>query len=1145
MAAMLAALLPFGSANAQTKRIELSVKTLDHSKVVSAKIYAGESGTNYFVDSTLSAFTGTAVNVNTLSTVRDLVPTADGFSVQGDADSTTYGLSFIVVKDSVGRTYLYGDLSMKDTGIVRPAALFASGSDTLRAALTAPANMPIYTTAPMTDNNGWLYTSLAAVAANPSATAVSFTGDVVANEPVVLTRELTVSQNGHTLTNNCAGDLFDMSNNASLNWVGGNGAINTTSTTSSSVFMLTNAVVSLGQVNIQSTATVVSLNGTSLLATEGGSMATTSSTNAVIMMRDGSMAAINNTSISGGLYAASMTANCTGTFGISDVAVSALSGYDIPINAYGYAKVALGRQYFRSIDQASSFSDTVYLGRKMVSPVTDSISHSAVLMLGTDSIMSSLKVKHTSGTVTINGGVVNDIEGDNANGTLVLDGIDSVGSLSIGSHATRIVSGRYHNIATPSAASLLIEGGKFEREYTSYLASGHTFMPNSDADSASFHYTVVPGYKVRYKNYDYKGNDTVIAYNNADHKISPRLSSPRYTDTIFIEWFKDSLFTSPWMFLDEELTQDTTLYAKWQVKGAGQHIYKVFYDFVNLDGTDTTVADSVMYAATAGDNIAVGKRTFIGRETSTDTIRFVMPDSDTTVHFVYDLRPYVLTWNAGAGHFSDGSNTKTDTLKYTQPITMVENPAYDGHTFLRWTSFPVDSIMIARDLTVNAVYDVRVCQITWSGDTSAAYTAEPISILSATYKDDDSNAVQAVLTYYFDTLTDTAALKVGTYRVVATPQSSNYTLDENNNTRTFVVTRAIVSVDVATIEFDSVKFADYSRSANVTNIGTLTGVLGSDMLTHNTVARYSDAEAGENKPIVAYFTIDGQDTANYRLDTNAALLTANGVILDSIRLDIDTANNGIAVNVEGYCSGSDTIFFFIESGSPDEYILIFSDDAVANQHFTNNGWTAIASTTPGYLLVDIPADAAMGSYPVGLAFRNSNYPDMPSDTFAFSINVNLPKTYTMPLFDDVIALVDTCHCFTDIQWYHNGVAIEGANDRYYQEVGGLTGEYYVIARMNGTFTRSCTQDDVTTLIADEAATEATVNVYPNPTAARATVNINGSNNQRHTLRVLNMVGVTMEEAEFEGDNTTVDFSNYSNGSYTISIDGIAVRVIKK
>ena len=50
LAAALAVLLPMESLNAQGKPIKLNIKTLDHALVTSATIYAGQSGTNYYVD---------------------------------------------------------------------------------------------------------------------------------------------------------------------------------------------------------------------------------------------------------------------------------------------------------------------------------------------------------------------------------------------------------------------------------------------------------------------------------------------------------------------------------------------------------------------------------------------------------------------------------------------------------------------------------------------------------------------------------------------------------------------------------------------------------------------------------------------------------------------------------------------------------------------------------------------------------------------------------------------------------------------------------------------------------------------------------------------------------------------------------------
>jgi hypothetical protein len=177
-------------------------------------------------------------------------------------------------------------------------------------------------------------------------------------------------------------------------------------------------------------------------------------------------------------------------------------------------------------------------------------------------------------------------------------------------------------------------------------------------------------------------------------------------------------------------------------------------------------------------------------------------------------------------------------------------------------------------------------------------------------------------------------------------------------------------------------------------------------------------------------------------------------------------------------------------------------------------------------------------------FRDSRYPNLVSNPITVNFNINLSSSYTMPLFDNVIALVDTCNCFSNIQWYHNGVAIPGANGFFYREEGGLTGEYFVTADMNGVPTATCPQTDMNTLISENSQS-ATVNVYPNPTTENVTLSISGSENVFHTYTVISTVGVEMMRGAFQGDNFTIDMRNLQHGNYMVNVDGIVVRVIKK
>ena len=98
--------------------------------------------------------------------------------------------------------------------------------------------------------------------------------------------------------------------------------------------------------------------------------------------------------------------------------------------------------------------------------------------------------------------------------------------------------------------------------------------------------------------------------------------------------------------------------------------------------------------------------------------------------------------------------------------------------------------------------------------------------------------------------------------------------------------------------------------------------------------------------------------------------------------------------------------------------------------------------------------------------------------------------------------------------------------------------------MNGNAVQTCEQYDVVTLVEEAASVEATVSAYPNPAVDQVNVTIENSYSATHTLRVMNVMGVTLVNTTFEGNSTVVDFSAFGAGSYTVSVDGAVARVIK-
>ena len=397
---------------------------------------------------------------------------------------------------------------------------------------------------------------------------------------------------------------------------------------------------------------------------------------------------------------------------------------------------------------------------------------------------------------------------------------------------------------------------------------------------------------------------------------------------------------------------------------------------------------------------------------------------------------------------------------------------------------------------------------------------------------------------------------IGTY--VITPKD----VDAYDYAITFVDGTLTVNkahVYVSDAEAQIAKFADGHANAVVLEQGILNGIKLNDPIAHVTTAAFSSADVAEHLTITLSYELTGDAALlnNYNLDPTSDIFTNEGVIIEPFIPDNEekpedkeaTVNEGIEIYAYGYCDGSGySLKYHLESGNPDQYKIDFADS-----RFTDVDWTNLVITgKDGTIDIEIPVDMPTGDYTMTVYFRDSRFDWLESRQFNVTFHVNLPETYVRPLFDNVIALVDTCECLTDIQWYWRANStdlwqpIEGANGYYYHVDGKLTGEYFVSAKMNGEPTFTCGQADMETLYgADQQAEAPVVRAYPNPVVNSTTVTIENSIEWIHNIRIVNLMGAEVMNATFEGDKTSVEMSGYPQGNYMISVDGIVVKVMKK
>ena len=636
------------------------------------------------------------------------------------------------------------------------------------------------------------------------------------------------------------------------------------------------------------------------------------------------------------------------------------------------------------------------------------------------------------------------------------------------------------------------------------------------------------GYTVTWKNWNYLGDDSVRVVNTVDNKIRPVQASP-YVDTMIIAWYVDQELTTTWNFLTDVLTSDTTLWPRWQVRSSVQGVYHLA---INMQGfNDLNVypfhGDTLAFLGTPGQSHILHAPAVTGFTPVDDSIVIpVLPATDTLIVFNYTRNRHKITANLKGGHFTDGS-ANPQFYYYKQPVTSLSpNVVRDSCTFRGWSPFLFPATMPDRDLNYEALYYYHLI---WTAD-SAVYSGQPANVY-AYYIDDYGFNQPANIQYG---LTSGTPTNVGTYSLLATsPNPTAYPFQVTTVNHSFKINPYMLTVSGTVV--DTVKYFDGYNTANVVFPGNTDAFAGTNV-TLSATARYNDAAASENKSIVAFFSISGSDAANY-LVPDTLLITTHGAIVYPIQL----AFPEFEVDVNGYCGTANITYnlYTPYSGIPNQYLLVFDEDALAHG-FTNDGWQNI--TTPGTVSINIPDEAAGHWYSPMIILRNSNFPDFMSDTSLFPpFHANLPNTSVVAIFNDVLSIVDTCHCFDNFQWYKDGVPIPGANLPWYQDPDGLNGSYHVDATMYGEPTWTC--DSAYTF--QMASEETTVSAFPNPTTDRVSISLSNSPNFNHSLVIMNVMGMTVMNIPFTGNDIDIDLRGLPDGSYTVIVDGLTTRVIKR
>ncbi|MGX8852782.1 InlB B-repeat-containing protein [Amedibacillus sp. YH-ame10] len=167
--------------------------------------------------------------------------------------------------------------------------------------------------------------------------------------------------------------------------------------------------------------------------------------------------------------------------------------------------------------------------------------------------------------------------------------------------------------------------------------------------------------------------NTALDSTTAEHgSVVTKPEDPNKTGYTFIGWYKEPTYNTTWDFTNDKITQNTTIYAKWEINK-----YAVTFDEIGIPGQSIDYGNKVLKPT---DPSKTGY-TFGGWfKESTFVTRWDF-DNDTvirpiTLYAKWNINKYTVTF----------ANTTLDsaTVEHGSVITKPTNPTKKGYTFKGW-----------------------------------------------------------------------------------------------------------------------------------------------------------------------------------------------------------------------------------------------------------------------------------------------------------------------------------------------------------------------------------------------------------------------------------------------------------------------------
>lgn len=418
----------------------------------------------------------------------------------------------------------------------------------------------------------------------------------------------------------------------------------------------------------------------------------------------------------------------------------------------------------------------------------------------------------------------------------------------------------------------------------------------------------------------------------------------------------------------------------------------------------------------------------------------------------------------------DGNVLRVDTLNYGDSFELWEGPTKEHYHFTGWYQVPEVLIMGEEDIVLYGYLLLDKHRITWlSYDSTLVYNDSVYYGYLPQYRGTlPVHPRTPKYTYSFKSWSPEISIveRDTTYLALNDSTINYYTIFWNNYNDTLLCTTSVAYDDLPTypgntpLHDRSAKYS-YTFKEWSPEITTVTGETTYTACYDSTVNRYRitwinyddallkvDSVEYDAMPHYEGPTLQKPPTEKYAYEFShwspqEKIVSGDAqykAMYDSIPLIVS-----FDVDPFGYCH-LQTVFIPFEtlSGEVTHFMILFQEEAQA-AGFKAIDWKE--PLYPGYFDFPVPEEAPDGVFHAHVILGNhfagafgDNFFQR-TDTMQFSFLIRISNKYLVQIFEDVISVDNREERFSTYQWYHDGEPIEGATLPYYQQEGGLSGEY--------------------------------------------------------------------------------------------------------